>query len=104
MRRGIRINPSCSVPANSRVLRLRNKIDRIDIKIVELLNKRATYSLKIGNEKHRCGIEVEQPLRESEIINNIINHNTGPIDTKDLLELYVKILESSKTIQKTPNI
>ena len=108
-----RVVPSCSIrplkqvaakPVNSKILGLRNKIDRVDIKIVELLNKRAKYSLRIGQEKEIKNIQVEQPEREASIVQNIINQNTGPVETKDLLEIYVKIIEYSKSIQKNPNI
>ena len=107
MHRKIRVVPSCSVtplPITKKIVQYRNKIDSLDIKIVELLNKRATYSLKIGNEKDKYSVPVEQPERETMIIQNLINHNTGPLDTKDLLDIYNTIIDSSKNIQKNPDI
>jgi chorismate mutase len=89
---------------SNKVLSLRKKIDRVDAKIIHLLNKRSTYSLKIGNIKDRECVHIEQPLREREIVTNIINNNCGPMSTKEILEIYVIILDSSKRIQKDPYI
>ena len=108
MHKRLRVVPICSVTppplSNKKIKQYRNKIDSIDIKIVELLNKRATYSLKIGNEKDKYNYPVDQPIRESEIFQNLITRNNGPLDTKDLLNIYECIIDSSKNIQKDPDI
>ncbi|MFX0036495.1 MAG: chorismate mutase [Candidatus Hermodarchaeota archaeon] len=46
----------------------RKKIDKLDNKIVELLNKRGKITQKVGNLKKQFSKDISQPLREKEII------------------------------------
>jgi chorismate mutase/prephenate dehydratase len=50
---------------------LRNKIDKIDDKIADLLNARAKLVIKIGNLKRKLNMDVIQRKREEEIYERI---------------------------------
>ncbi|MEN3037753.1 MAG: chorismate mutase, partial [Candidatus Kryptonium sp.] len=57
----------------------RRKIDKIDIKIVRLLNKRARYADEIGKIKQELNLPIYSPERETQVIQNVIKHNYGPL-------------------------
>ena len=49
---------------------LRNKIDKIDDKIIKLLDERMIISKQVGIYKKNNDVVLTHPNRESEIINN----------------------------------
>ncbi len=58
---------------------LRKKIDRLDKRIVKLLNRRAKYADEIGKVKEKLGLEVYSPEREKQVIENVSRENPGPL-------------------------
>lgn len=71
---------------------IRNKIDKIDDRIVNLLNKRGILAQKIGNLKKKENIDIQQPQREKEIIkrmkkkSKILNHMNIEKIWKDIID------------------
>jgi len=49
----------------------RKEIDTIDLKILELLDKRAKLAIKVGEIKKLLNLNVFQPQRESEVIDSL---------------------------------
>ena len=65
----------------SRIDELRQQIDDIDERLVELLSARATCALQIGHEKKLLGLEVYQPSRETEVLGHVQRGGTpSPFD------------------------
>ena len=83
---------------------LRNKIDEIDREIVELLNKRALYSKKVGEIKKKNNIEIIDFSREKEVFNKILKYSDKIIPDEDLKSIYREIIASSRKIQKSYNV
>ncbi len=48
--------------------KLREKIDRVDRRIVALLEERVDLAKKIGTAKRKHGISIEDPEREREVL------------------------------------
>ncbi|PNV77348.1 MAG: chorismate mutase, partial [Thermoproteota archaeon] len=48
--------------------RLREEIDLIDMRILELLRKRMRISAEIGREKRRKGLPILDERREAEVL------------------------------------
>ncbi|MGB9667839.1 MAG: prephenate dehydratase [Thermosulfidibacteraceae bacterium] len=87
--------------AGEKLIRLREKIDEIDEKIVELLNKRAEIAVEIGNIKKELGLPVFIPARESEVydkIKNLARNGIFPIDS--LLYIFREIVSVCVSLQK----
>ena len=82
----------------------RDRIDKIDDKLVSLLNERTTYSKKIGEIKNQYGLELIDYSREIEVINKIVKKSSGIIPEKDLKNIYREIIASSRKIQKSYTI
>ncbi len=79
---------------------LRNKIDEIDKKIVDLLNKRGNLAIKIGHIKSVNNINYYFPVRESEIYENAASYNKGPLKSDHLKNIFREILSACISIQK----
>ena len=78
---------------------LRQEIDRIDERLVEELNKRAKIVLEIGKLKNKAGLPVLDSQRENEIFTKLSLRNTGPLDSKNLKNIYEKILVCMKSFE-----
>ena len=80
------------------LVKLRNKINKIDSKLVNLLKKRFEIAKKVGKYKLKKGLAVEDKKREQEIINAKCKKTSlSKSFTKKLLSL---IFVESKRIQR----
>jgi len=79
---------------------LRNKLDEIDKKVVDLLNKRARLILKIGRIKARDKKEIFVPEREKEIYRKIASVNKGPLSNSSFEAIYREIMSSALSLEK----
>lgn len=79
---------------------LRTKIDKIDAKIVELLNDRARLAEEIGEFKLSIGLDAYSPEREAEVMRNVMGENKGPLSAQQMRRLYERIIDESRTIER----
>ncbi|MFN3531646.1 MAG: prephenate dehydratase [Candidatus Brocadia sp.] len=79
---------------------LRKEIDRLDSKIVELLNERAKIVLKIGEIKKQNGAQVYAPNREQEVYSRITSQNKGPLTNDCLMAIYRELMAGSLVLEK----
>jgi len=79
---------------------LRERIDKIDTQIVELLKERIEVAKKIGKIKENMGYESFDLSREKEILNKIleINQKVFPEDTLKLI--YSEIIKACRNVQQ----
>jgi chorismate mutase-like protein len=78
----------------------RKKIDEIDRKLVELLNQRAQAAHAIGRLKRNTNMPIYEPDREKTIFNNVQQENRGPLQHRDLVQIYERIIDVMRKIQK----
>ncbi len=76
----------------------REKINKIDNTLVELLNERGEVAQKIGNLKKSLNMDAYQPEREKEIIERITLKSTI-LKPKSMKAIWKEILSASKLIQ-----
>ncbi|RPI66160.1 MAG: chorismate mutase [Ignavibacteriales bacterium] len=90
------------IPENKKKLleHLRNEVDAIDKKIVELLNKRSEKSVSIGNLKIELQMDLYSPERENFIFNNILTPHQQYISGEALQKIYRVIIDESLAVQK----
>ena len=86
------------MPGNNKISQHRNKIDKIDLKVLALLNRRAEHSLKIREIKKENGTEIYDKAREEEIIKQLCEQNEGPLKDKDIENLYKDILKTMREL------
>lgn len=82
---------------------LREQIDLINLKILELLNQRADLVSKIGIEKLSSGIECYDPVREQQQLKIIIENNNGLFSDSSLIKIFRDIFIASKELQSKNN-
>jgi len=80
--------------------KLREKIDKIDDTLVDLLNERARIVVEVGNIKKNEKLEFHSPSREREIIGRLTKRNTGPFPEDTLKAVYREILTSSLSLER----
>lgn len=79
---------------------LRKKIDRLDKRIVKLLNKRARYADEIGMIKEKLGLEVYSPEREKQVIENVSSENPGPLTDEAVSRVYERVIDESRRLER----
>lgn len=76
---------------------VRQQIDTIDLKLVELLNERARLALQAGFAKG--GENIQRPERETEVLANVMRHTRGPLSAEAIEEIFRKVITVCRTIQ-----
>lgn len=81
--------------------KLRQKIDKIDSELLTLLSQRANLSIQIGQIKKTETTPVFcRPDREAQIISNILNRNSGPLEQQTIEKVFKLIFSISRELQK----
>jgi chorismate mutase/prephenate dehydratase len=82
---------------------LRERIDKLDMQILKLVNERASIAGEIGKVKNDQGGEVFSPAREEEVIQNVLQVNTkhdGPLGDVTVRAIFREIMSGSRALQK----
>ncbi len=79
---------------------LRKTIDRLDERIVALLNRRATAAQRIGRWKRAHADEVYVPAREKKVLAHVHGVNRGPLSRTALTAVYREIMSSALALER----
>jgi chorismate mutase/prephenate dehydratase len=80
---------------------LRKKIDKVDDKILQLLNQRGRFALEISRFKKRNSSSVYDPVREREIERQIRKRNTGPLSDVSVVSVFREIISTCRALQES---
>jgi chorismate mutase/prephenate dehydratase len=83
---------------------VRREIDWVDDEILELLNKRARISKRVGRLKAGSGDPVFKPAREKALLDKLQGKNPGPLPADHLRSIYREIMSSSRALQRPQKI
>ena len=91
------------VPADvaARMKDLRDRIDALDVQIVELLNERAGHALAIGRLKDDVGLDTYQPSREIDVLAHARRVNGGPLDGDAITRLFERIIDENRRLERS---
>lgn len=78
----------------------RKKIDEIDQRLVEILNERARAARAIGELKRNTNAPIYEPEREKQIFANVQKANRGPLPDRELTQLYERIIDVMRKLQR----
>lgn len=78
----------------------RKNIDEMDRRLVELLNSRAQAAHEIGKLKRNTNMPIYEPEREKTIFENVCRANRGPLPDSELRQVYERIIDVMRNIQK----
>ncbi|HSB51088.1 MAG TPA: prephenate dehydratase [Dissulfurispiraceae bacterium] len=79
---------------------LRHKIDDIDDKILDLLNRRAGLAIRIANIKRHSRLKFHSPERERAILDRLKALNRGPFPDDALRVIFREILSASLSLEE----
>ena len=83
---------------------VRREIDWVDEEILELLNKRARISKRVGRLKAGSSDVIFKPFREKKLLDKLIGKNPGPLPAEHLRAIYREIISSSRSLQRPERI
>ena len=78
---------------------LRNRIDRIDRKLLRLLNERAALAMRIGGLKKKKGLPVFDGKREQAVLRRLERASRGPLPGVSIKKIFRDILFQSRKLQ-----
>jgi chorismate mutase len=78
----------------------RRKIDEIDRQLVEILNRRAQAAQEIGRLKRDSDLPIYEPDRERIVLEQVQKINRGPLEHRHLLQIFERIMDVMRNIQK----
>jgi chorismate mutase/prephenate dehydratase len=79
---------------------LRAGIDRIDEKLLALLNRRARLAMQIGHRKHSAQDSIYSPAREKRIYERLAAANRGPLTGESLRPIFREIISACLSLEK----
>ncbi len=83
---------------------LREKIDALDVKIVELLNQRADVAKIIGQQKLKSKASIYAPAREKQVLDRIKELSKGSLNKESLEAIYREIMSAALALEKPLSI
>lgn len=87
-------------PETAELRRLRQQIDALDRRIVELLNERAELAREAGAAKAALGRRaIRDGEREREVLLRVTMANQGPLPQADLLALYRRLMAATRALE-----
>lgn len=88
----------------NQLAKLREKIDKIDNKLLVFLNQRINIARAIGKLKKEKGIDIYSPDREKSIIERLSAQNKGLLSNKSLSGIFHEIISASRNITSLKKI
>jgi chorismate mutase / prephenate dehydratase len=79
---------------------LRAHIDRIDEKLLALLNRRARLVVQIGQRKQQTRASIYNPDREKTIFQRLVGANNGPLDADAIRPIFREIIAACLSLEK----
>jgi chorismate mutase/prephenate dehydratase len=79
---------------------LREQIDRLDAKILTLVNRRARLASRIGHAKCQDGASAYIPSREQQIFARLATLNQGPLANEAIQAIYREIISASRALEQ----
>ncbi|HZZ81202.1 MAG TPA: prephenate dehydratase [Gemmataceae bacterium] len=92
--------PALSAKTVAQIKSLRTAIDKLDLQILKLVNERADSAAEIGRLKSETSSEVFNPVREEEVLKNVLETNKGPLDEVTIRAIFREIISGSRALQK----
>lgn len=78
---------------------LRERIDSLDARLVELLNERAKLVVDVGRIKRGSNVPIYAPHREQEVLTRVLGANKGPLPDRSVEAVYREIMSGSFALE-----
>jgi 3-deoxy-7-phosphoheptulonate synthase/chorismate mutase len=85
--------------SQEKVRELRERVDQVDRELIRALNERARIVQEIMALKTEAGAAVYDPRREEEILQRVVEQNTGPIYDSSMRDIFEIILHRIRDLE-----
>jgi 3-deoxy-7-phosphoheptulonate synthase/chorismate mutase len=82
-----------------KVRELRKRVDEVDRELIEALSERARIVQEIMVLKAEAGAPVYDPRREEEILQKVVEINSGPIYDSSMRDIFELILHRIRDLE-----
>lgn len=79
---------------------LRSQLDEVNLKLLELINKRGEIVQEIGKVKEKQGVNRFDPVRERNMLNLILDNNNGPFENSTIQHIFKEIFKAALELQE----
>jgi chorismate mutase len=80
--------------------RFREEIDELDLRLLEILNRRTAIVEEIGHAKQQLQLAIYEPKREEQVFANVLQHNRGPLPPEAVKRIFERVIDEMRTVQK----
>ncbi len=91
--------PMADAEMQEKVRELRERVDEVDRELIRALNERARIVQEIMALKAEAGSPVYDPKREEEILQKVVEMNTGPIYDSSMRDIFEMILHRIRDLE-----
>ena len=91
--------PMADAEMQEKVRELRERVDEVDRELIRALNERARIVQEIMALKAEAGAPVYDPKREEEILQRVVELNTGPIYDSSMRDIFEMILHRIRDLE-----
>lgn len=88
------------VVSNTDLEELRNRVDQLNLEILEKINERAALVQEIAQTKVTHGAHRYDPVRERKMLDHILEKNNGPFDNVTVAHLFKQIFKAGLQLQQ----
>lgn len=85
--------------SNNELDALREKVDDLNMQLLNLICERGKLVKEIGKAKEMQGVNRYDPVRERKMLDMISEHNEGPFETKTLHHIFKEIFKAALELQ-----
>ena len=83
---------------------LRKKIDKIDTRIIELINQRGKISYEIGEIKKAKKQPIYSPDRESQVLKRVEKKNKGPLTDGSIKAIFSEVMSACLSLEQPTTV
>ncbi|MGC2697954.1 MAG: chorismate mutase [Candidatus Angelobacter sp.] len=76
----------------------RQEIDSLDTELLRLLNQRASIACEIASIKVASGLPAYDGSREKQVLANVLEKNTGPLDEQSVTAIFSGIIRETRRL------
>ena len=87
-------------PAKGDMSALRRRIDALDLALLTLLNERVRCAHLIGYIKKQLDMPIYVPSREEDVLNNVMEANTGPLPDAVVKRLFERVIDETRSLER----
>src|SRR5690625_3663425 len=85
---------------NNEMETLRKQMDDVNLQVLELINERAKLVQQIGQVSDLQSMIRFDPIRERDMLNQIVKHNDGPFENSTIEHIFKEIFKASLELQE----